>query len=75
MLKIRLTPFGRKKHVIYRIVVMKSLTRRNGKAICNLGYYNPQTKLLKVNKKLLSKFIQYGAYPTNTIRHILLKLK
>jgi small subunit ribosomal protein S16 len=54
---------------------MESLTRRDGKAICNLGFYNPQTKLLKFNKKLLLQNVKNGAQLTNTLRHIILNNK
>jgi len=75
MLKIRLKRIGRKKKAVYKIVVMESLTHRDGKAICNLGFYNPQAKLLKFNKKLLLQYIENGAYFTHTLRHIILNYK
>jgi small subunit ribosomal protein S16 len=74
MLKIRLKRFGRKNKACYRIVVMESLTRRQGKVINNLGIYNPQKKYLKVNKRALIYYLQKGACPTNVVRHFLCKL-
>lgn len=71
MLKIRLKRTGRKHKPFYRIVLMENLSKRDGKAIAELGYYDPIQKILKFNKSLLHKYINYGAYPTNTMRHLI----
>lgn len=73
MLKIRLKKFGRKKKPFYRIILIKSLSKRNGKSIKEFGYYNPLNKEININKNLLYKYINYGAYPTNIIRHLIYK--
>ena len=41
MLKIRLKRFGRKKCPYYRIVAIDSRSKRDGKALEVLGFYNP----------------------------------
>lgn len=74
MLKIRLKRAGRKSKPFYRIVLMESLSKRDGKAIEELGYYDPLNKTLEVNKELLCKYLNMGAYPTNTMRHLIYKL-
>lgn len=74
MLKIRLKRAGRKSKPFYRIVLMESLSKRDGKAIQELGYYDPLNKTLEVNKELLYKYLNMGAYPTNTMRHLIYKL-
>jgi small subunit ribosomal protein S16 len=74
MLKIRLKRIGRKKRPCYKIVVMNSLWRRDGKAIAEIGQYDPFQKRLHVEKKELVKFIKNGAYPTNTVRHLMTKI-
>ena len=74
MLKIKLKRIGCKKNPSYKIVVMKSLSKQNGKSIFELGYYNPITKKIKINFTLLYNVIQKGAYPTNTVRHLLYKI-
>jgi small subunit ribosomal protein S16 len=40
MLKIRLKRCGRKKSPTYRIVLMPSQSKRDGRVIEELGYYN-----------------------------------
>ena len=74
MLKIRLKRTGRKSNPFYRIVLMENLSRRNGKAIEELGYYDPIRKLMNFDKEKIHKYIFCGAYPTDTVRHLLLKM-
>ncbi len=40
-LAIRLRQQGRKNHTVYRVVVMDSRARRDGKYLEALGWYNP----------------------------------
>jgi hypothetical protein len=40
-MKIRLTRMGSKKKPFYRMVAVNSETRRDGRALDFLGYYNP----------------------------------
>ena len=44
MLKLRLKRGGRKGQPSYRVVVMEARSRRNGRPVENLGYYNPLSK-------------------------------
>ena len=74
MLKIRLKRAGRKGKPFYRIVLMESLSKRDGKAIEELGYYDPIKKIINLDKITISKYLNYGAYPTNTVRHLIYKV-
>ena len=69
MLKIRLKRTGRKNKPFYRIVLMENLSKRDGKSIAELGYYDPLKKVINFDKTTLSKYLNYGAYPSDTIRH------
>jgi len=73
MLKIRLKRIGRKKKPFYKIVVMENLFRRDGKAIRELGFYDPILKKVSIDKYSFCKYIENGAYPTNTVRHLVTK--
>jgi small subunit ribosomal protein S16 len=73
MLKIRLKRTGRKKKPFYKIVLMENLSRRDGKAIAELGFYDPFSKKLNIDKIKLHKYINCGAYPTDTVRHLIYK--
>jgi small subunit ribosomal protein S16 len=71
MLKIRLKRTGRKNQPFYKIVLMENLSKRDGKSIAELGHYDPIQKVILFNKTLLYKAINNGAYPTNTVRHLI----
>ena len=74
MLKIRLKKVGRKGKPFYRLVVMENLTRRDGKSVAELGYYDPLRKVINFDKNLLFKYLNAGAYPTDTVRHLIYKM-
>lgn len=74
MLKIRLKRTGRKSKPFYRIVLMENLARRDGKSIAELGYYDPLTKVINFDNVTLHKYLNHGAHPTNTVRHLIYKM-
>ncbi len=74
MLKIRLKRTGRKNKPFYRIVLMENLSKRDGKSIDELGYYDPLKKIINFDKIKLQKYINNGAYPTNTVRHLIYQM-
>ena len=43
--KIRLKRMGKKFYAFYRVVIMDSRTKRDGRAIEEIGTYNPNTQL------------------------------
>ena len=47
MLKIRLKRQARKRLPFYRIVLMENLSKRDGRPIEELGFYDPLTKKVK----------------------------
>jgi small subunit ribosomal protein S16 len=74
MLKIRLKRSGRKGQAFYKIVLMENLSRRDGKSIQELGYYDPLKKIIKIDRIAFKHYIDCGAYPTDTVRHLMYKL-
>lgn len=71
MLKIRLKRLGAKKTPAYRIIVINSTTKREGKPIQELGYYNPKTKIMKLNKETALEWVKKGAQPTETVQYLM----
>ncbi len=73
--KIRLTRMGNKKRAFYRIVATNSETRRDGRPLEYLGYYNPHTNPadVKIDMEKLNKWLGLGATPTDTVRALLRK--
>jgi len=74
MLKIRLKRIGRKNKPFYRVVLMENLSKRDGRSIAELGYYDPIKKVINLDKLTLSKYLNFGAYPTDTMRHLIYKV-
>jgi small subunit ribosomal protein S16 len=71
MLKIRLKRLGAKKNPTYRIIVINSTTKREGKPIEELGHYNPKSKVMQFNKAKALEWISKGAQPTDTVAWLL----
>ena len=74
MLKIRLKKIGRKGNPFYRIVLMESLSKRDGKSISEFGFYDPLNKTLCLDKTNLNKYLNSGAYPTDSVRHLISRM-
>lgn len=73
MVKIRLKRVGAKKAPYYRIVATDSRSRRDGKPIEELGYYNPRSKELQLNQEAVEKWMKNGAQPSDTVASLLKK--
>ena len=71
MLKIRLKRLGAKKAPAYRIIVINSTTKREGKPVQELGHYNPKTKIMKLDKATALDWIKKGAQPTDTVKYLI----
>ena len=71
MLKLRLKRGGRKGQPSYRVVVMESKSRRDGRPIENLGYYNPLSKEFLVNMDRVKLRLEQGVKPTKTAANLL----
>jgi small subunit ribosomal protein S16 len=73
MIKLRLKRFGKKREASYRIIAINSLSRRDGRPLEELGFYNPRTDEVRLNIPGIVKRLQQGAQPTDTVRHLLQK--
>jgi small subunit ribosomal protein S16 len=74
-MKLRLTRMGTKKKPFYRIVAVDSASRRDGRALDYVGYYNPMTNPadIKIDQEKVKSWIERGAQPTDTVRSLLKK--
>jgi len=73
MLKMRLKRNGRKGQPTYRLVIMENKTRRDGRPVDEVGYYNPITKESYLNEEKIMKWLNYGIKPTRTVFQLLKK--
>ena len=73
MLKLRLKRTGKKRAPSYRVVVMENTTRRDGRPIDEVGFYNTITKQSKLDTSKIVKWLEIGAKPTETVASLLKK--
>ena len=75
--RIRLKRLGRKNRAFFRLGVFDSRTRRDGRPIEELGYYDPlvveEDKKYQLNRERISYWLSVGALPSETIQSILLR--
>lgn len=73
--KIRLKRMGAKKAPFYRIVVADSRTPRDGRAIEEIGHYDPVKNPadVRLDVEAAKKWIKNGAQPSDTVRSLLKK--
>jgi len=73
MIKLRLKRFGKKKEASFRIVACNSTSRRDGRPLQELGFYNPRTKETRLDTDSLRLRLSQGAQPTDVVRSLLEK--
>ena len=73
MIKLRLKRFGKKKEASFRIVACNSTSRRDGRPLQELGFYNPRTKETRLDTEALRTRLTQGAQPTEVVRTLLEK--
>ena len=73
MIKLRLKRFGKKREASFRLVATNSTSRRDGRPLEELGFYNPRTKETRLNTEAIRLRLSQGAQPTDTVRSLLEK--
>lgn len=76
MVRLRFTKTGRKNRESYRLVAEHKTTRRDGRGITFLGYYDPYAKdnKLLIQEDDIYTWLKRGAVPTETVKNIFKKL-
>lgn len=73
--RLRLTRLGRRHRPFYRVAAMDARTKRNGRVIEELGFYDPlgkdEERALKIDKERAAHWLSVGAQPTDTVRALL----
>ena len=73
MIKLRLKRFGKKREASFRLVASNSTSRRDGRPLQELGFYNPRTKETRLDTEALRIRLGQGAQPTDAVRTLLEK--
>jgi small subunit ribosomal protein S16 len=71
--KIKLKRLGKIRAPYYRIVVADARTKRDGRAIEEIGKYHPKAdpSFIEVNSERVQHWLSVGAQPTDPVRSIL----
>jgi small subunit ribosomal protein S16 len=71
--KIKLKRLGKIRAPYYRIVIADSRTKRDGRAIEEIGKYHPKAEpsFIEVNSERAQHWLSVGAQPTDPVRKIL----
>nr|YP_010984078.1 ribosomal protein S16 [Deutzia paniculata]WOK77565.1 ribosomal protein S16 [Deutzia paniculata] len=73
MVKLRLKRCGRKQRAVYRIVAIDGRSRREGRDLQKVGFYDPIKNQTYLNVPAILYFLEKGAQPTETVYDILKK--
>ena len=75
MVRLRMKSFGRLHRPFFRICAMDSRTPRDGKAIEELGHYDPMVRNVDarcvLNKSRLRYWLSVGAQPSEKVASLL----
>ena len=71
MIKLRLKRFGKKREASFRLVACNSTSRRDGRPLQELGFYNPRTKETRLDTEAIRQRLSQGAQPTDVVRTLL----
>ena len=63
----------KKRETSFRLVACNSTSRRDGRPLQELGFYNPRTKETRLDTEALRTRLGQGAQPTDAVRTLLEK--
>src|SRR5512146_2854657 len=71
--KIKLKRLGKIREPYYRIVVADARTKRDGRAIEEIGKYHPKLEpsLIEIDSERAQYWLSVGAQPTEQVQHLL----
>ena len=71
--KIRLKRLGKIREPYYRVVVADARTKRDGRAIEEIGKYHPKLEpsLIQIDSERVQYWLSVGAQPTEQVQHLL----
>ena len=70
MIKIRLSTQGSKDNKFYRIVAIDEQRKLTGKAVDLLGYWQPSTSKVTLDKTKLNNWVKKGAVVSSAVKKL-----
>lgn len=74
MLAIKLRRVGKKHQASFRLVVAEKKSKLRGKFIEDLGWFNPHTDEVNLNKERAAYWVKAGAQPTDSVHNLLVRI-
>lgn len=71
MVKIRLAKLGKRNAHFFRVVAIDEQKKNAGKALENLGFWNPQTEEKKINIERINEWVKNGAQISPTVKKLI----
>jgi small subunit ribosomal protein S16 len=75
MMMLRLARAGTKKRPVYHVVAADRRSRRDGRYVEQLGYFEPQRDVLVVNQERVDYWLAQGAQPSETVGKLIRQVK
>jgi len=77
MLKVKLSRQGKRNQAHYRVVIQEAKSKRDGKIVEKIGFYDPLTKpaTIEIDLKKYKNWLTKGAQPTNTVKNLVERVK
>ncbi|MBE6380262.1 MAG: 30S ribosomal protein S16 [Lentisphaerae bacterium] len=73
--RIRMKRTGGTNNSCYRVVVMDQCAQRDGKAIEEIGFYNPNSKVETLKVDRYDYWVSVGAQPSETVKDVANRVK
>jgi len=73
--RIRMKRTGGTNNSCYRVVVMDQCAQRDGKAIEEIGFYNPNSKVETLKVDRYDYWVGVGAQPSDTVKDVAERIK
>lgn len=79
MVRLRMKRMGRRNRAFYRVCAIDQRNPRNGRAIEELGFYDPiekdAKKALRLDTERIDYWLSVGAKPSETVAALIKKAK
>ncbi|UCF80183.1 MAG: 30S ribosomal protein S16 [Acidobacteriota bacterium] len=77
MLKLRLKRTGTKKRPAYRVVVVEARSKRDGRSVEEVGFYNPRTNppTIHLQMERIEHWLGCGARTSDTVRGLIANVR
>jgi len=73
--RIRMKRIGGTNASCFRVVVMDQRSQRDGRAIEEIGFHNPNTKVESLDMERYEYWLKNGASPSDTVKELVYRMQ